>query len=77
MALPALLLFSARVVSNLGTLVIAGGDVNSPLEFIRFEDDWVTGVVDIGIMGIISDVFCVGGGAWSVDRWLSERFATR
>ena len=72
MALPALLLFGLRAISNIANSVFPDG--GTLLGFIQLQGDWIYGAVYLVPFVLMHDVFRVGSGGWSIDLWLSRRF---
>jgi putative oxidoreductase len=71
MALPALLLFGLRAISNIANSVFP--DAGTLLGFIQLQGDWVLGAVYIVPIILMHDLFRLGSGGWSIDLWLSRR----
>jgi hypothetical protein len=70
LALPALLIFGLRAISNVGNSVfIKGGTL---LGFIQLHGDWVYGVLYIATFFFLNDIMREGSGRWSIDDWLSR-----
>ncbi len=51
--------------------------VNAPQHFIVLRGDWSFGAMYVGAIILAYEIFLVGGGAFSLDYWLSRRLATR
>lgn len=71
LALPALLIFGLRAISNIGNSVFAKG--GTLLGFIQLHGDWAYGVLYIVTFILMYDMIHVGSGRWSIDNWLSRR----
>jgi putative oxidoreductase len=71
MALPALLIFGSRAISNIANSVFP--DAGTLLGFIQLQGGWAFGVVYIVPFILMHDLFRLGSGGWSIDLWLSRR----
>jgi hypothetical protein len=72
MALPALLLFGLRAISNIANSVFPDG--GTLFGFIQLQGDWAYGAVYLVPLVLMRDLFRLGSGGWSIDLWLSRRF---
>ena len=75
MSLPALIDLAIRVVSNGGASLLKNA---GPIQhIIVLRGDWSFSAMYVGAIIFAYDLFRIGGGAYSVDYWLSRRFGRR
>jgi hypothetical protein len=73
MAVPALLFFGLRAISNIANSVFPDG--GTLLGFIQLQGDWAYGAAYLVPFVLMYDLFRLGSGGWSMDLWLSRRFS--
>ena len=73
-ALPSLLIFGLRVISNVGNSIFP--DSGTVLGFIRLGGDWAYGAMYLAALVLTYDLLLIGSGGWSIDLWLSQTFAS-
>ena len=70
-SLPVMMGLAIRVVSNGGASLLKS---TSPIQnIVVLRGDWSFGAMYIGAIILTFELFHVGGGAYSVDYWLSRR----
>ena len=74
-ALPSLVIFGLRVISNVGNSIFADG--GTMLGVIRLGGDWAYGAMYLAALVLTYDLISIGSGAWSIDLWLSQTSASR
>ncbi len=63
--------FLARVAGNVYASWFSSESLLPPSS--GFRDNWIDGVAYLAGVAIILDLLAVGGGKWSLDRWISQR----
>ena len=73
-ALPSLLIFGIRVISNVGSSMFP--DSGTVFGFIRLSGDWAYGAMYLAALVLTYDLILIGSGGWSIDLWLWQTFAS-
>jgi putative oxidoreductase len=73
-ALPSLLIFGLRVISNVGNSIFP--DSGTVLGFIRLGGDWAYGAIYFAALVLTYDLLLIGSGGRSIDLWLWKTFAS-